>query len=145
MLGELVGLSHSGAHQWVQRLLPVLRDAVSALGGMPARAGRRVAQAERRKNDPRDDILEGTERRRQRPQKPEKQALPSRGKKKPHSDKKVGIVNTQSKRVGSLSPPSPGTTHDKKRAEREQIAYARPAILSKDPGFHGDDPQVNPT
>jgi hypothetical protein len=145
VLGELFGMSQSGANQWVHRLLPVLRDALSALGVMPERDGRRFAQAERRKKEPRDYIIDGTERRRQRPQKPEKQALHYSGKKKTHSDKNVVIVNTQSKRVGYLSPTYPGKTHDKKLAEREQIAYSRQAILHKDTGFQGYEPQVKRT
>ena len=145
VLGELFGMSQSGANQWVPRLLPVLRDALSALGVMPERDGRRFAQAERRKHEPRDYIIDGTERRRQRPQKPEKQALHYSGKKKTHSDKNVVIVNTQSKRVGYLSPTYPGKTHDKKLAEREQIAYSRQAILHKDTGFQGYEPHVKQT
>ena len=143
--GELCGMSQSGANQWGHRLLPVLRKALAALGGMPQRAGRKFAQAERGKNDPRDYLSEGTERRRQRPHKPEQQALPYSGKKKPHRDKNGGSVNTQSKRVGYLSPPSPGKTQDKKLAEQEQIPYSRQALLYKDTGFQGDDPQVNQT
>lgn len=145
VLGELFGLSQSGANQWVHRLLPVLRDALSALGVMPEREGRRFAQAERRKKEPRDYIIDGTERRRQRPQKPEKQLLHYSGKKKTHSDKNVVIVNTQSKRVGYLSPTYPGKTHDKKLVECEQIVYSRQAILHKDTGFQGYEPQVKRT
>ena len=90
VLGELFGMSQSGANQWVHRRLPVLREALSALGVMPARDGRRFAQAERRKNEPRDYLMDGTERRRHRPQKPEKQALPYSGKKKTHSGQECG-------------------------------------------------------
>jgi hypothetical protein len=78
VLGELFGMSQAGANQWVHRLLPVLRKALAALGVMPERDGRKFAQAERSKNEPRDYLIDGTERRRQRPQKPEKQALPYR-------------------------------------------------------------------
>jgi Helix-turn-helix of DDE superfamily endonuclease/DDE superfamily endonuclease len=145
VLGELFGMSQSGANQWVHRLLPVLRDALHVLGVMPERTGRRFAQAERGKKDPRDYIIDGTERRRQRPQKPEKQALHYSGKKKTHSDKNVVIVNTQSKRVGYLSPTYPGKTHDKKLAECEQITYSRQAILHKDTGFQGYEPYVKRT
>lgn len=145
VLGELFGMSQSGANQWVHRLLPVLRDALSALGVLPERDGRRFAQAERYQKEPRDYIIDGTERRRQRPQKPEKQALHYSGKKKTHSDKNVVIVNTQSKRVGYLSPTYPGKTHDKKLAEREQLAYSRQALLHKDTGFQGYEPHVKRT
>jgi Helix-turn-helix of DDE superfamily endonuclease/DDE superfamily endonuclease len=145
VLGELFGMSQSGANQWVHRLLPVLRKALAALGVMPERDGRKFAQAERGKNDPCDYIIDGTERRRQRPQKPEKQARHYSGKKKTHSDKNVVIVNTQSKRVGYLSPTYPGKTHDKKLAEQEQITYSRQALLHKDTGFQGYEPRVKQT
>jgi hypothetical protein len=145
VLGELFGMSQSGANQWVHRLLPVLRKALAALGVMPERDGRKFAQAERSKNEPRDYIIDGTERRRQRPQKPEKQALHYSGKKKTHSDKNVVIVNTKSRRVGYLSPTHPGKIHDKKLAEQEQITYSRQALLHKDTGFQGYEPQVKQT
>ena len=112
---------------------------------MPEREGRKFAQAERSKNELRDYIIEGTERRRQRPQKPEKQALHSSGKKKPHSDKNVVIVNTKSRRVGSLSPTPPGKLPDQKLAEQEQIPYSRQARLHKDTGFQGYEPRVKQT
>jgi hypothetical protein len=138
-------MSQSGANQWVHRLLPVLRKALAALGVMPERDGRKFAQAERGKDDPRDSIIEGTERRRQRPKKPEKQALYSSGKQKTPSDKNVVIGNTQSKRVGYLSPTHPGKIPDKKLAEQEQITYSRQALLHKDTGFQGDEPRVKQT
>lgn len=123
----------------------MLRTALTALEVMPAREGRQFAQAERRQNEPRDYLSDGTARRRHRPQRPEKQPLPSSGKTKTHRDKTVLIVNTQSKRVGSLSPTYPGKIPDKKLAEREQSAYARPALLHKDTGFQGYEPQVKQT
>jgi hypothetical protein len=79
---------------------------------------------------------------RQRPKQPAKQLLPYSGKKKRPSDKNVLIVQTQSKRVGYLSPTSAGKPHDKKVAECEQIAYPRQASLHKDTGFQGYEPQV---
>jgi DDE superfamily endonuclease len=112
------------------------------IGVMPEREGQKFARAERRKREPAAYIIDGTERRRQRPKKPEKQALHYSGKKKRHSDKKVLIVNTQSKRVGYLSPTYAGKTQDKKVADREQIAYPRQAILHKDTGFQGYEPNV---
>jgi hypothetical protein len=145
VLGELFAMSQSGVNQWGHRLLPVLRDALTVLGVMPEREGRRFAQAERRKQESREYIIDGTERRRQRPQKPAKQALHYSGKRKTPSDKNVVIVNMQSKRVSYLSPTYPGKTHDKKLAEREQITYSRQAILHKDTGFQGYEPHVKQT
>ena len=145
VLGELFGLSQSGANQWIHRLLPVLLDALADLGVKPEREGHQFAAAERRTNVRRDYIIDGTERRRQRPKNPEKQALHYSGKKKVHSDKNVVIVHTQSKRVAYLSPTRPGKTHDKKVADREQIAYPRRTLLRKDTGFQGYEPDVQQT
>lgn len=142
VLGELFGLSQSRANAWVHRLLPILQAALTALGVMPERDGRKFAQAERKQRDSKDYIIDGTERRRQRPKKPEKQALYYSGKKKAHTDKNVVIANTRSTRVAYLSPTQVGKTHDKKLAEREQIVYPRRATLRKDTGFQGYEPQV---
>lgn len=142
VLGELFGLSQSRANAWVHRLLPILQAALTALGVRPERDGRKFAQAERKQGDSKDYIIDGTERRRQRPKKPEKQALYYSGKKKAHTDKNVVIANTRSTRVAYLSPTQVGKTHDKKLAEREQIVYPRRATLRKDTGFQGYEPQV---
>jgi Helix-turn-helix of DDE superfamily endonuclease/DDE superfamily endonuclease len=140
VLGELFELSQASANEGLQRVLPVLREALRALGVRPEREGSHFARAERRKQASAAYIIEGTERRRQRPKKPAKQLLPYSGKKKLPSDKNVLIVHTQSKRVGYLSPTYGGKTHDKKVAECEQIAYPRQASLHKDTGFQGYEP-----
>jgi hypothetical protein len=145
VMGELFGMSQSGTNQWIHRLLPIVRTALTSLGVMPERNGPQFAQAERRMAEPRDYIIDGTERRRQRPKNPEKQALYYSGKKKAHSNKNVVIVNTRSKRVGYLSPTYAGKTHDKKVADREQIAYPQRAILRKDTAFQGYEPQIKQT
>jgi Helix-turn-helix of DDE superfamily endonuclease/DDE superfamily endonuclease len=142
VLGALFGLSQSSANEWIHRLLPILREALIALGVMPERDGRKFAQSERRTRESADYIIDGTERRRQRPKEPKKQALHYSGKKKMHTDKNVIIVHTRSKRVGYLSSTQAGKTHDKKVADREQIAYPRQATLRQDTGFQGYAPKV---
>ena len=145
VMGELFGLQQSTVNEWIHRLWPVLRAALTALGVMPEREGRQFAQAERRQGASAEYIIDGTERRRQRPKSPEKQALHYSGKKKMHSDKNVLIVHTRSKRVGYLSPTHAGKIHDKKVADQEQIAYPRQAVLHKDTGFQGYEPKVKQT
>jgi hypothetical protein len=145
VMGQLFGMSQAAANQWMHRLLPVVQEALTALGVMPEREGRRFAQAERRQGEPPNYIIDGTERRRQRPKKPEKQALHYSGKKKIHADKNVILVTAGSKRVGYLSPTYAGKTHDKKIADEEQIAYPRKAALHKDTGFQGYEPTVQHT
>ena len=142
VMGELFGMNQSAANQQIHRLLPVLRDALTAIGVMPERDGKQFAQAERRQSAAADYIIDGTERPRQRPKSPEKQALHCSGKKKVHSDKNVVIVQARSKRVGYLSPTHAGKTHDKKVADSEQITYPRRAVLHKDTGFQGYEPKI---
>lgn len=145
VMGELFGINQSAANQWVHRLLPVVREALTALGVMPERDGSKFAEAERCHAESTDYIIDGTERRRERPKSPEKQRLHYSGKKKVHSDKNVVIVHTRTKRVGYLSPTHTGKTHDKKVADEEQIAYPRQAVLHKDTGFQGYEPDVKQT
>lgn len=145
VMGELFDMGQSAANQWIHRLLPILRDALEALGVKPERDGQQFARTARAQDESLDYIIDGTERRRQRPKDPEKQALHYSGKKKTHSDKNVVIVHTRSKRVSYLSPTYAGKTHDKKLADSEQIVYPPQAILHKDTGFQGYEPEVQET
>jgi DDE superfamily endonuclease len=142
VMGELFGMSQAAANQWIHRLLPIIREALRALAVMPERTGTAFARSERTRGEPKDYIIDGTERRRQRPKDPKKQALHYSGKKKAHSDKNVLIVNTRSQRVSYLSPTGAGKTHDKKAAELEQIDYPRQTLLRKDTGFQGYEPRA---
>lgn len=142
VMAELFGFSQPSANYWIHHLLPVLLDALDTLQLLPERNGARLADHERRQPEPPDLVIDGTERRRQRPKDPEKQALHYSGKKKAHSDKNVVIVNTASKRVAFLSTTYAGKTHDKKVADQEQIRYPRHCILRQDTGFQGYQPRV---
>jgi hypothetical protein len=142
LLGSLFGLSQSQANRWVHRLLPILVRALDRLGVLPERNASRFSKHERRRGEPPELIIDGTERRRQRPKSPEKQALHYSGKRKAHSDKNVLIVNAHSTRVGYLSGTYAGKVHDKRVAEGEAIRYPRPSTLYKDSGFQGYEPRV---
>jgi hypothetical protein len=145
VLGELFELSQAGANYWIHRLLPVLRAALDDLGVLPERQPDHFAPSQPPLAvDPRL-IIDATERRRQRPKNPEKQALHYSGKKKTHSDKNVVIVQLPRKQVGFLSQTYAGKTHDKKIADSEDISYPPEAILYKDTGFQGYEPAVKET
>ena len=105
--GQLFGMSQPSANEWIHFLLPVLAEALDALGVMPEREGQKVARHERHQGEAPDLIVDGVERRRQRPKDPKIQAIHYSGKKKGHFDKNVVVVNTQSKRVSFLSPTLP--------------------------------------
>jgi hypothetical protein len=142
VMGELFGLSQSRVNYWVYRLLPAIREALDDLGDRPERNASHFAQ-----NQPSSEtepllIIDGTERRRQRPKNPEKQALHYSGKKKTHSDKNIVIVTQPRNRIGFLSHTCVGKTHDKKIADNEAICYPPKSILYKDTGFQGYEPAV---
>jgi DDE superfamily endonuclease len=140
LLGEVFELSQPRVNEWLQRLLPILKDALADLGVLPEREPEHFAQSEARHRERPEFIIDGTERRRQRPKSPEKPAAAYSGKQKTHCDKNVLIVQAKSKRVGFLSQTYAGKTHDKKIVDTEPITYPPDTILSKDTGFQGYEP-----
>jgi DDE superfamily endonuclease/Helix-turn-helix of DDE superfamily endonuclease len=145
VLGELFGIGTSQANYWLYRLLPALRLALDQLHVLPERDGHQLVTTVGGSKRAKVLIIDGTERRRQRPKKPEKQALYYSGKKKAHTDKNVLVVSAPSKRVLFLSGTYAGKVHDKKIADQEQLVYPRDAILYKDAGFQGYEPPVDKT
>jgi hypothetical protein len=75
IMGELFGMEVSKVNDWIHRLLPVLRDALDELQVLPERDASAVAHAQATWCTGQTVILDGTERRRQRPKSPEKQTL----------------------------------------------------------------------
>ena len=145
LLGEVFGLSQSRVNEWIHRLLPILKGALEEVGVLPEREPGHFAQSEPQHGEHPDLIIDGTERRRQRPKDPQKQAAAYSGKKKTHCDKNVVIVQAKSKRVGFLSQTYAGKTHDKKIVDIEPIAYPPDTRLAKDTGFQGYEPAVAQT
>jgi DDE superfamily endonuclease/Helix-turn-helix of DDE superfamily endonuclease len=145
VLGELFGLSQPGVNYWIHRLLPILRDALDVLGALPERDAGRFACTEAAPGEAPRLIVDGTERRRQRPKNREKQAAHYSGKKKAHTDKNVVVADARSNRIGFLSGTYVGKTHDKKIADQEAIAYPPGTVLHKDTGFQGYEPAVRQT
>lgn len=148
VMGALFEISQSSANMWIHRLLPVLKDALTDLGLMPEREGAQFAfseQHEQRAGETPEYIIDGTERRRQRPKSLEMQAVHYSGKKKQHTDKNIIISHVKTGRVGYLSPTRPGTVHDKKLAEHEHIRFPSHSVVHKDTGFQGYEPPVKQT
>jgi hypothetical protein len=145
LLGEVFDLSQSRVNYWVHHLLPLLQQTLAALEVMPERKPSQFAHQAGGKREAVELIIDGTDRRRQRPQSPEKQALHYSGKHKAHSDKNVMVVHAKTKRVGYLSQTYAGKTHDKKIADHEALCYPPNTILYKDSGFQGYEPPVGQT
>lgn len=142
MMAVLFGLDQGQVNRWLHRLLPMLNDALDELGLLPERDGRKFARHERGKGKKAPLIIDGVDRRRQRPKKAEKQKLHYSGRKKTHTDKNVVIVNAKTKRVGYLSKTYAGKVNDKKIADEESISYPRNSTLYKDTGFQGYEPRA---
>lgn len=141
LVGEVFALSQSRANYWIHHLLPALQQALKDLGVRPERNPRQFARRERTRGEPLDLIIDGTERRRQRPKNKVKRDELYSGHKKQHSDKNVVIANRKTKRIGFLSQTYPGKVQDKKIADTEHIAYPRRSRLHKDTGFQAYEPR----
>src|SRR5262247_626615 len=140
MHGLHFGLSQPQANDWIHRLLPVLQQALRTLGETPERDAHRVATSDLARARGPDLTIDGSERRRQRPQDHTKQKEHYSGKKKAHTDKNILLVNKHTKKVVYLSPTVAGKIHDKKATDEAQIGYPHNATLAKDTGFQGYEP-----
>lgn len=141
MQGLQFDLSQPQANYWIHRLLPLLRASLADLGLTPARDPQAVAAHLLVHESAPDLLIDGTERRRQRPKDAKKQAEHYSGKKKTHTDKNILLANIHSRKVVYLSPTEMGKKHDKKMAEEQAIHYPAGATLGKDTGFQGYEPK----
>ena len=140
MHGLQFGLSQPQTNYWIHQLLPVLRHALAQLGMTPTRDPQAV-QTDLLVNEAGPDlVIDGTERRRQRPKDTQQQRDAYSGKKKGHTDKNVLLANAHTTKVVYLSPTEVGRTHDKKVVDKQPIAYPTGATLGKDTGFQGYEP-----
>src|SRR5262247_2796280 len=104
MHGLQFGVSQPQANDWMHRLLPVLQQALRTLGEAPERDARRVASRARAHAGGPDLTIDGSERRRPRPQDHTQQKAHYSGKKKAHTDKNILLVNENPRKVVYLSP-----------------------------------------
>ncbi len=140
MQGLHFGLSQPQANYWIHHLLPVLQRALSDLQLTPEREASALTRSALVQEGAPDLLLDGTERRRQRPQEAAQQRAHYSGKKKAHTDKNLLLVNEHSGKVAYLGPTIAGKTHDKKAAEEAALRFPAGATLSKDTGFQGYEP-----
>jgi Helix-turn-helix of DDE superfamily endonuclease/DDE superfamily endonuclease len=142
MHGLQFELSQPQTNYWIHHLLPVLQRALADLGVAPERDASRVATNPLLREGAPNLAIDGTERRRQRPQDATAQKEHYSGKKKAHTDKNLLLVNENTGQVGYLGPTIAGKTHDKKAADEAAIAYPINATLDKDTGFQGYKPKA---
>jgi hypothetical protein len=99
MHGLHFGLSQPQANYWIHHLLPVLSRALANLGHAPEREASRVADSALVVEGAPALVIDGTERRRQRPQDPVQQQAHYSGKQQAHPDKNLVWVNAATGKV----------------------------------------------
>jgi len=87
MLGLQFGLSQGRVNEWIHRLMPILRQAMANMGLTPERDGQAVQTSELALEGGADLVIDGTERRRQRPVEQSAQREQYSGKKSTHRQK----------------------------------------------------------
>lgn len=140
MHGLPCGLSQPQPPYWLHHLLPVLPRALADLGMAPERDASQGATSPLTLEGAPHMAIDGTERRRQRPQDATAQQAHYSGKKKAHTDKNILLVNEMTSKVVYLGPTEPGKTHDKQATDQAPIAYPINATLDQDTGFQGYEP-----
>ena len=140
MHGLQCDLSQPQTTYWIHHLLPVLQRALAALGMAPERDASRVATSPLALEGAPDGVIDGTERRRQRPTDAAQQKEQYSGKKKTHTDTNLLLVNEHTTKVVYLGPTVVDKTPDKNAADEAQICSPTNATLGKDTGFQGYEP-----
>jgi hypothetical protein len=82
LIGVVFDLSQSRVNYWLHRLLPALKDTLDDLKLLPERDGKKFARHETGRGKKAPLIIDGVDRRRQRPKNKAKQKLHYSGKKK---------------------------------------------------------------
>lgn len=129
--GNMFGIEESRACDWVQRLLPLLDQAMGYTHKRPKRgAGRNLEEilAEFPELKEYGITLDGTERPVRRPKNKLKQQDCYSGKKKRHTKKNTMIVDLKNTKILFLSKTRGGRMHDKKCIDQENLHCHSPNI-----------------
>ncbi|MGD1931801.1 MAG: transposase family protein [Leptolyngbyaceae cyanobacterium] len=136
--GFLFSLSQAQANQWIHRLTGVLNQALGYERQLPEREPVNLETV--LQNCPSlEFMLDGTERRINRPQDKADRKQYYSGKKKAHTVKNLVIHDRQGK-VRYLSDTYEGKKHDKKIAEEEDLQFPDGSTLWQDTGSQGFAP-----
>jgi len=138
--GFLFGIGQAQANEWIHRLTGVLNQALGYEQQLPERNPRKLKEV--LESCPElEFVIDGTERRINRPQDKEKRDKHYSGKKKGTTVK--NNIITERRRGGKvkyLSDTVEGKRHDKKLADDEKYEFPKGSKLWKDTGFQGYEP-----
>jgi hypothetical protein len=138
LLSVLFNFDRSCAWDWVHGLLPILEAALGQKQVLPARKLRSIREFFEQFPEVQEVILDGTERPIQRSKDAETQKKHYSGKKKRHTRKHI-TGSTRQKRVIILTPARPGSVHDKRQLDEEDLVNNIPEDIpiEGDLGFQG--------
>ena len=144
LAGALFGVVASCPHEWSNKYLPILEEALGRYCVLPARKISSVKEFKRLYPGVQEVILDGAERPIQRPKNNKNQKKAYSGKKKRHTRKNIYLVN-KGKRILYLSPTKSGKIHDFKQCKKMGIIDAIPedTDILADKGFIGIDDVSN--
>lgn len=139
--GFLFGIGQAQANVWVHRLTGVLNQALGYEQHLPERQAHKLEQVLSACREL-EFVIDGTERRINRPKDKEKRDEHYSGKKKATTVKNNLITERRKGgKVKYLSQTVEGKRHDKKLADEEQYRFPKGSKLWKDTGFQGYEPE----
>ena len=137
--GFLFGIGQPQAHEWVHKLTGVLHQALGYEKQLPERNPWRLEQV--LKECPSlEFIIDGTERRVNRPKDKAERKEHYSGKKKTFTVKN-NVISQRGGKVLYLSDTYEGKKHDKSICDEEDYHFPQGSKLWKDTGFQGYEPQ----
>ena len=139
-LGLMFGMGQSQANDWIHRLGGVARTALDELGMLPERDPERLAEV-LAEDGAEEVVIDGADRRIQRPKDDARQRKYYSGKKKAHTVKNNVVVDAGDRKVKYLSGTCEGKKSDKKLCDEENPTFPEDITLYKDKGFQGYEPE----
>jgi len=138
MQGAMFNLSEGRACEWINRLLPILDEALGYTHKRPQR-GRNLEELLRDFPELKElgIIADGAERFIRRPKNKDAQKSKYSGKKKRHSVKNIVITHPANNTILFLSQTRDGSVHDKTCLEEENLSCRDPVKMLTDLGFLG--------
>lgn len=138
VFGFHLGCNRSQAKRWVDHLFPVLEMTLKRKLVLPQRKITSVEEFQRVFPEVKELLVDGTERKIQRPKDKKRQNKTYSGKKKIHARKNI-IVADKNKRVLVLSLTRSARRHDKRLADKDLLFESIPEAveLFVDTGFQG--------
>ena len=140
VLGHMFGMGQSQANDWIHRLDGILRAALAEMGHLPERDPEKLAETLAEDGE-KTVIIDGAERRMQRPKDDERQRRHCSGRQKAHTLKNNVVVGAEDRKVKYLSGTCEGRRHDKKLCDEENPTFPEGITLYKDKGFEGYEPE----